>query len=256
MDNLTNWLKKNIGIIIIIISFLAIIIIGLINGMLPHALDSIRKADFFYILLAIVFYQSYIFINGLSQKSFINSQGYAISIKESFYSAVASIYYANITPFSAGGIPTQIYYLSKQEVPVGVASASVTCFVNAWNIMRLFLMIVFFITRRDFLENALGNNMIFLYIGFLYNLYIIFLFLFFGFARRPVQYLIKFLDKIIRKLHLSKNPDNITFKLTKTVDTYHDAMQKNPDSSIRNIQAIVFRIYICLSVKQYYFSRV
>lgn len=247
MDNLTNWLKKNIGIIIIIISFLAIIIIGLINGMLPHALDSIRKADFFYILLAIVFYQSYIFINGLSQKSFINSQGYAISIKESFYSAVASIYYANITPFSAGGIPTQIYYLSKQEVPVGVASASVTCFVNAWNIMRLFLMIVFFITRRDFLENALGNNMIFLYIGFLYNLYIIFLFLFFGFARRPVQYLIKFLDKIIRKLHLSKNPDNITFKLTKTVDTYHDAMQKILTHPLEIFKQLFLGfIYVCL----------
>ena len=226
MKQLFKKLKNNIGIIIIVLSFFVVIAAGLINGTLPKALISIRKANPLFIILAIIFYLFYILINSIAQKSFIHSQGYYLSLKESFYSAIASIYYANITPFSAGGIPTQIYYLSKQGIPVGIASASVMCFVNAWNIMRLFLITAYIIERHSFLQSVLGNNLIFLYIGYLYNLYIVFLFLFLGFVRKPVQYIIKLIDKVVRGLHLSQNPEKIYTKLSNSVETYHDAMQK------------------------------
>lgn len=226
MKQLIIKLKNNIGIIIIAFSFFVVIIIGLKNGILPKALDSIRDASPFFILLAICFYLLYILTNSIAQKSFINSQGYSLSIKESFYSAIASIYYANITPFQAGGMPSQIFYLCRQGIPAGVASASVMCFINAWSIMRLILFVVYFLSRYDFLQNVLGNNLVFLFIGFLYNLYIILIFFAIGFARKPVLYMVTLFDRIIRKLHIIKNPDKIIAKLTKTVETYHDAMQK------------------------------
>ena len=226
MNNLISLLKKNFGIIIILLSFVIVIVGGLINGSLVQALGSIRKADPFFILLAVLCYFGHIFFNGIANKSFINRQGYDISLKEAFYSSVVNIYYSNITPAGTGGFPMQIYYLSKKGIPVGVASSAVTCFINAWFLMRLLLITVFIVLRKQMLLDILGDNFIFLIFGLIYNIYIVVLFLVLGFVKKPIHFFIDLIDKAIRKFNLSKDPDGIRNKLTVTVERYHDVMQK------------------------------
>ena len=43
MNNLISWLKKNIGIIIILFSFFIVIVNGLANGSLVQAMDSMQS---------------------------------------------------------------------------------------------------------------------------------------------------------------------------------------------------------------------
>ena len=56
----------------------------------------------------------------------------------------------------------QIYYLSKKGVPAGVASSAVTCFINAWYSVRLLLITVFIVLKKQMLLDILGDNFIFL----------------------------------------------------------------------------------------------
>ena len=255
MNNLTLWLKKNIGIIIILFTFLIVIIIGLINGSLLQAINIIIKSDPIFILLAVLCYLGHILFNSIANKSFINRQGYPISLKGAFYASIIGVYYSSITPAGTGGIPMQIYYLSKQGVPVGVASSAVTCFINAWYSMRLVLFTIFAVLRKEMLLNVLGNNIVFLNIGYAYNVYVIVLFLVLGFVKKPIQLLIQIIDKTIRRFNLSKNPDSIRDKLSNTVGRYHDAMQKillYPSEIIKEL--IIGCIYAILLNSIIYFA--
>ncbi len=245
MNNIISWLKKNIGIAIILLTFVIVIISGLKSGLLPQAIDSIVKADPFYLFLAVLCFFVHILFNSIANKSFINRQGYGMSLKEAFRSSMAGFYYSSITPAGTGGFPIQIYYLSKNGVPVGVASSAVTCFMNVWFFVRLLLVTVFILLRKDMLLNIFGNNIVFLNIGYAYNIYIILFFLVLGFVKKPVTFLINSLDKMIRKFKLLKDPESFRIKLTETAERYHDAMQKTllyPAEIFRQL------VYCCIYV--------
>jgi hypothetical protein len=226
MKNFINWFKNNFGIVIIILSFIIVVLSGLINGSLLQAIDSISKANPFYILLGVLCFLIHVLTNCIATRSFIKRQGYDISLKESFFSSMAEFYYASITPAGTGGIPMQIYYLNKYGVPVAVASSAVTCFINIWFFARLILITIFIGFRKEMLLNILGSNIIFLNIGYAYNIYLIFLFFVLGFFKKPIQIFIDLLDKMIRKINLSKDPDSIRVKLSNTADRYHDATHR------------------------------
>ncbi len=170
MKTVFSCIKRNSGLLIIFSSFVIVIFSGLKSGVLPQALDSIRKADPFYILLALLCSVGHILISAFANRSFISKLGYDVSLKDAFYSAVAGSYYSSITPAGTGGFPVQIYYLGKRGVPVGVASSAVICFLNSWYTMKLLLMTLFLLMRRELLVDVLGSNMIFLIIGYLYNI--------------------------------------------------------------------------------------
>ncbi len=225
MNKLFDLIKKNIGLIIVLSTFAVVIIAGLINGSLIRAIDSIINADSFFILLAVACFFGHILFNSIANRSFIRRQGYDLSLKGAFYSSLIGVYYSSITPAGTGGFPMQIYHLSRQGVPVGIASSAVTCFINAWYFMRLILLTVFIFLRHDMLQGVLGNNMFFLILGYLYNIYVIVLFLVLGFVKKPIRLIISLIDKTIRKFNLSKDPDSIKLKLSQTVERYHDAMQ-------------------------------
>ena len=238
MNKLIDFLKKNIGLIIVFLSFAIVIVTSLINGSLAQALESIVNADGFLILLAVMCFFGHILFDSIANRSFIKRQGYDLSVKESFYASAIGVYYSTITPAGTGGFPMQIYYLNRQDVPVGVASSSVTCFLNAWYFMRLVLLTIFIFLRYDMLRNILGNNMIFLVIGYIYNIYVITLFLVLGFVRKPIRFVIDMIDKLIRKFNLSRNPDSIRQKLSDTAERYHEATQniiKYPSEIIRQL---------------------
>lgn len=238
MSKLFDLIKKNIGLIIVLSTFAVVIIAGLINGSLIQAIDSIINASPFFILLAVLCFFTHILFNSIANRSFINRQGYDLSLKGAFYSSLIGVYYSSITPAGTGGFPMQIYYLSRQGIPVGVVSSAVTCFINVWYFMRLVLITIFIILRYGMLKDILGSNMIFLVIGYLYNIYVIVLFLVLGFVKKPIQFVIDLIDKMIRKFNLSKNPDSIRQKLSETAGRYHDAMQnilKYPSEIIRQL---------------------
>lgn len=225
MNQFFNFLKRNLGIIIIFVSFAAVIISGLISGVLSSAIESITNADPFYIILALAFYLGHSLVAGIAHRSFIKTQGHDVSLKEAFYSSIIGTYYSNITPAATGGIPTEIYCLGRQGVPAGIASSAITCFIIAWYIMRLLLICLLLILRSDLIFGILGSKIIFLFFGLLYNLYVIVLFLVLGFAKKPVRFIITLIDKINRKLKLSKDPEKIENILSSTAKRYHDSMQ-------------------------------
>ena len=161
----------------------------------------------------------------------------------------------NITPFGSGGFPMQIYYLSKKGVPAGVASSAVTCFINAWYSVRLLLITVFVVLKKQMLLDILGDNFIFLIIGLIYNIYIIVLFLVLGFVKKPIKVFIDLIDRMIRKFNLSKDPDSIRSKLEGISERYHDAMQKTLQYPSEILKQLIYGLfYVVLLNSIIYFA--
>ena len=149
----------------------------------------------------------------------------------------------------------QIYYLSKKGVPAGVASSAVTCFINAWYSVRLLLITVFIVLKKQMLLDILGDNFIFLIIGLIYNIYIIVLFLVLGFVKKPIRVFIDLIDRMIRKFDLSKDPDSIRSKLEGISERYHDAMQKTLQYPSEILKQLIYGLfYVALLNSIIYFA--
>ncbi len=74
-----------------------------------------------------------------------------LSFKKSFKIVLASIFGANITPFYSGGVPTQVYFLSKFSQTIGKAVAISAVYMILTLIVYLVFSLVLFFAPRGFI---------------------------------------------------------------------------------------------------------
>lgn len=221
-QRITQWF----GIPLILLILILIIAIGFSNGEIISATAILQGLNPSTIFGCLFCFAGYIFFDAMGIHSALRRQGYKIHFRDTLMVSVRGQYYYYITPGASGGQPMQIYYLRELGIPTGAGTSVLVCHFVAFQTMLAVLMTVFSIPNWNYIRENVGINFPLLIIGYMVNATGVAFALICSLTRGPVRLLIRFCDFFIRKLHLSRHPDQLHQRLIDTVDLFHTSAAK------------------------------
>ena len=113
--------------------------------------DFIHRINVFYLILLFAFLLLIWFFDALKFYIVVKLSGGKISFSKSFEIVLASIFGSNVTPFYSGGIPTQVYFLSKFAESVGKATAISVLYMILTLVVYLVFSVILLATPHGFI---------------------------------------------------------------------------------------------------------
>ena len=107
----------------------------------------LRKAKIEYIFMAIGAMLLYFLIEGINVKYLLKSLKCHISTVKAFRYTLIGFFFSSITPAATGGQPVEIYYMSKEGVPVSKATTALLINLSAYQICTISLALICFFLR-------------------------------------------------------------------------------------------------------------
>lgn len=162
-----------------------------------------------------------------------------------FKVGVIGKFYDNITPFSSGGQPFQIVYMSKKHYPIGMATAipSIKYIIQlySWIIVSIILYIVNSQCLSYLNDPAAAAFLSFAcYIGLLFAISAPTLLAFFALMPKSAHKLVSFMLRFFKKIRLIKNYDKAHAKVMKFIQNYQSAFAQISKQGIRLILLGIF----------------
>ena len=117
MHNVKN-MKRNM---ILIFFVTAIVLFFVLKDEFNQIVGEFAKVDIKYILIAVFFFFLSMFIRGYVNYKSVNNKK-KISLMESFKHIVIVQFFNNVTPFSLGGQPMEIYMIQKHNIKTADAT--------------------------------------------------------------------------------------------------------------------------------------
>ncbi|HWR25759.1 MAG TPA: flippase-like domain-containing protein [Methanosarcina sp.] len=202
--------------------------IALVTGLTfnSETIDALKKIKFEYIVAAALAHILLYLIWGFRIKVLCKALGYAVSSMKAIEIVISSSFFAAITPAFAGGELLKMHLLSKNEIPLGRATAVVVGerFLDALVIFSCLPFALFI------LGNMLSNHK-FDAVILVANLIVfisLFLFIYGVWKPEKVKYLIQ---RITRKLAplMGKRTDaaltNLMERVDMEIDHFHDSVR-------------------------------
>lgn len=148
--------------------------------------------------------------------------------KAKFWTALKSTiigqYYSFLTPFASGGQPMQLYYMGKDKLPMGGATAVlVSKFLLFQITVTLYSMVLFFIRVPHVLSN-LSPATSFVLVGLIINTIGLTAIILMAFKPHTVSMVGHFIIEGLHRFRLLKNRERAYERLANITDEYHDAM--------------------------------
>ena len=224
-DAMNPTLKRILNALLIIASLSAVFIIAFSNTELKDAWGALRQMDLRWALCIVLCYVAYMGFESLGTLLYLRGQGFKISTGRTLIATLIGYYYCNITPGAAGGQPMQINSLRKAGIPVGYGTVAVSIRFIANQFMVCLLSLVLLLINREFVYQQLGDAIWFVRIGWVINFASVPLVLLAAFKRTWVQKLAVAVINLGCRLHLIRDKETVTARVTDTLDTYHMAMK-------------------------------
>ena len=80
--------------------------------------ENIKNLNYGYILMAIAALFLYFICQGIYMKGILGTLNHKISLMRGTFYAIIEFFFSGITPSSTGGQPIQLYYMTKDEIPI------------------------------------------------------------------------------------------------------------------------------------------
>jgi len=110
-----------------------------------------NSLNYEYLILLIILMVAVWLLNTLKFSLIILFSKGKLSYKKSFEIVLASVFGANITPFFSGGIPTQVYFLSKFSQTIGKSAAIGVIYMILTLIVYLVFSLILLFTPHGFI---------------------------------------------------------------------------------------------------------
>lgn len=194
----------------------------------------IASLDWTFVLVAIALVLVTIALDSFKYQLVITTIEGKAKYKTSLKTSLLGKYYDNITPFSTGGQPMQIYYLHKKGHSGGSSGAivAVKYFANtfAWLVVGVALMCN--VSALANVDGATSNLLLWLgWVGWVLNASIPVMIIFFVVAPKGTERLVKLVVKLGNKLRIVKDIDKTMDRAHKIVDDFRHSfviMKNNP----------------------------
>lgn len=230
--------KNNLNIIILIIITNLVLYISLKDNF-AEVIIGFTKINIFWIIIALIFILGYYFFKSLSLYTFTKQFSKNISFKEIFKMVLITQFFDGITPSSTGGQPYQIYSLNKKNIKiVDATNITIQNFI-VYQIALILLGLIAVISNNylNLFENV-GLIKKLIIIGFIINVMVIIGLFSLAFMKKINKIIMKFIIKILSKLKIIKNPQEIINNLNNYIETFHEGaliLLKNKKEFIKTI---------------------
>ena len=178
--------------------------------------DLIHRINFTNLLFLFILLLGVWLLDALKFYLVVRFSGGKVSFVRSFEIVLASIFGSNITPFYSGGIPTQVYFLSKFAESVGRATAISVLYMILTLLIYLVFSVVLLLTPHAFIS-GLRNDFITSLAFFIFALSF-FAFFFMRFPHKAKR----LIEKISSKFSGSKID---VLRLEKSIDEFSEGLR-------------------------------
>ena len=187
--------------------------------------ENIRDIKFYYIGICLLILCLYFLLQGIYMKSILSTLKKKITLKKGIFYSLVEFYFSGITPSSTGGQPVQLYYMTKDDIPI--RKSYITLMLNTiyFKLIMIILGIIAIIFKSDLIFSSRSFYIFFFVLGFLVDLVIVILGSFLVFKQKLIKIVLtkilnfakhfKILGKKAEKVDVeevsSRYKDEITF---------------------------------------------
>ncbi len=228
----------------------AVIIIGASNGDFGASLRAMTGIPRRYTLLCILCVAGGIAMQALSAASALGAMGHRLPFPRVLTISLVGEFYSFITPGASGGQPMQIVRYRRQGVPVADASTALVVHYVCYHGTLLAMDILLGLVYRTFIVVNIGANLVFLVVGFLFNLCLLAGALMLSFYQKPVRWLLERIIALMERLRIG-SPGRLRDKFSSAADSFYAGMRfilTHRDELARQVLFAVGRLLCMTSV--------
>ncbi len=195
------------------------------NYSLNDFLEYYRKADRFWIILAVVCMISYIVFEGLALLSVIKAFGYKRSVNKGIVYSAADIYFSAITPSATGGQPASAFFMMADGVPAAVSAVALLLNLVMYTASIMAIGIIAVVIRPSLFINFTPFAMFLIIVGYVI-LGVLITFIILLIKKENWVYAIgAFLIRILGKIKIIRNREKFEKKLDRITNEYRDCAE-------------------------------
>lgn len=185
-------------------------------------INEIINVNIFWLVISFLLALSFWFFKAIATTRIANIFKKDYSIKQGMRLVLETNFFHAITPFAVGGQPYEIYSLKKSKLKITEATnVSIVNFI-VYQIALVLLGIIAIIYNHHFVllkENDLLKNLV--VIGFLVNFIVIVALFLLTCTKKINKILMKFIIKVLNKIHLVKNKDEKIKQFNEYLNEFH-----------------------------------
>lgn len=204
---------------------------------------SLTQINVFWIIIALIFIFGYSYLRSLSLYNFVKKFKNDIRFTKILKIVFITQFFDGITPSSTGGQPYQLYALTKEKLKIADATNIVIQNFIVYQIALILLGFVAVISNKylNLFEN-LGIIKKLIILGFIINVIVIIGLFSLAFMKKLNKIIGKILVKILSKLKIIKNKEEVIKNINEYIDKFHNGARILLKNKIDFIKMILINL--------------
>lgn len=206
--------------------------------------DSIKQIKKVYIFICLIIILLYFLLQGIYMKIILKSLNTSISIRKGLFYSLIEFYFSGITPSSTGGQPVQLYFMTKDKIPM--RKSYITLMLNTifFKIIILILGVAVLLFYSNYLFSHSIIYIICFLFGFIIDSVLVFACILLLFRPKYIKKILNLFVRIGSKIKfLNKKVEKIN--VTKILSKYRDEIR-----FINNNKLLVFLTFILTFIQR------
>ena len=214
-------LKNKVNILTLVLITILVLYISLKDNF-GEVVKGFTKLNIFWIIIALIFTIGYYFFRSLSLYNCASKFKKNVSFKEIIRMVYITQFFDGITPSSSGGQPYQIYAFNKQNIKIADATNITIQNFIVYQIALVLLGLIAVISNSFLnLFEQVGFIKNLIIIGFIINCLVIVGLFSLAFLKKVNKIVLTLIIKLLSKLKIIKNKDEIIDNLNNHIETFH-----------------------------------
>ena len=198
-------MKKLFNILVIIFSAGTLLYFAVFSKGLHNLSHELKNLNYPWIYVAVLFMFMYWLIECIVLNIFVKASGFKQRIRDSFKITMIGQFFNSVTPFASGGQPAQLYFMTKKGVSGGSATSVLTMKLIVYQAILMTYSLVAIIFKFNLFKNNVNNFFLISILGFVLNTIVILFLIVSSVKRDLAEKILKFILKVLSKIHLVKN---------------------------------------------------
>ena len=232
-----------IFIILIIITFFFIFQ----KNDLKETIKIMQTVSFKYILYGTIMMTFYFVLESINIRNILKKLGKNISVLSGIKYSLIGFFFSGITPACTGGQPMEIYYMSKEKIPVTYSTLALIIQLCSFHITTIFCGIIGIILNHQLLP----KGFVWLFaIGMFFKVITLIGMTVCLFSQKLSKKIVDIFIKILAKIKY-KNIENIQEKIANSLKEYNQGskfIKSNKGIFLKSILIVMFQILMYYSI--------
>lgn len=229
--------RNQINGVLFIMALMVITIYVFLRGYSIHKLIEVLKGVHpFFFFAGLAMMVLFIFCQAMNFQMILMELKQSVSFISCIEYAYIGYYFGSITPGASGGQPAQMYYMSKDRIPVVFSSITIFVMVFVYQIVIISFGGLMTIFNFNIAALFASKYLYLLITGAVITIGLTIILFALMFSRKMVPFLLSLCIKLGCKLHLLKKPEEMQDKIDLSMISYHEKSEiltKHPALFIR-----------------------